>query len=72
MRVRSNYFKVEDMETEVSFWRGLLQVEPVNSGTHWSEFMIGAVRIGFLLNDFGEKLVGCSSVPVLEVEDGTQ
>ena len=71
MRVRSNYFKVENMDAEVSFWRALLQTEPIKSSTHWSEFMLGASRIGFLLNDFGEKLIGCNSVPVLEVEEGT-
>jgi len=71
MRVRSNYFKVEDMAAEVSFWRSLLQLEPIKSSAHWSEFMIGNSRLGFLLNDFGEKLAGCSSVPVLELDEGS-
>jgi hypothetical protein len=71
MRVRSNYFKVADMQAEVAFWRALLQSEPVKSSSHWSEFTVGTTRIGFLLNDFGDKLEGCSSVPVLEVDDGT-
>ena len=71
MRVRSTYFKVTDMPAEVAFWRSLLQAEPSKSSTHWSEFMVGDARIGFLLNDFGDKLEGCSSVPVLEVDDGT-
>ena len=65
MRVRSNYFKVTDMQAEVVFWSSLLQAEPLKSSAHWSEFMVGSTRIGFLLNDFGDKLVGCSSVPVL-------
>ena len=70
MRVRSNYFKVTHMPSEVAFWSSLLQAEPIKSGTHWSEFMVGSTRIGFLLNDFGDTLEGCSSVPVLEVDDG--
>ena len=71
LRVRSNYFKVTDMQAEVVFWRSLLQAEPLKSSAHWSEFMVGSTRIGFLLKDFGDKLEGCSSVPVLEVDDGT-
>jgi Glyoxalase-like domain len=70
MRVRSTYFKVQDMDGEVSFWRNLLQDEPSKSSAHWTEFIVGGTRIGFLLNDFDENLVGCSSVPVLEVDDG--
>ena len=70
MRIRSAYFKVKDMAAEVRFWRAVLQAEPVKSSSHWSEFMIAGTRLGFLLNDFGEQLVGCSSVPVLEVDDG--
>ena len=71
MQVRSTYFKVKDMQAEVKFWHGLLQAEPTKSSTHWSEFMVGGTRIGFLLNDFGDKLKGCNSVPVLEVDAGT-
>jgi predicted enzyme related to lactoylglutathione lyase len=70
MRIRSSYFKVKDMAAEVNFWRVLLQIEPAKSTSHWSEFLIAGQRIGFLLNDFGEELVGCSSVPVLEVDEG--
>jgi Glyoxalase-like domain len=58
------------MDAELSFWRALLDLEPIKETSHWSEFMIAGQRIGFLLNDFGEELVGCSSVPVLEVDEG--
>ena len=70
MRIRSSYFKVKDMHAEVVFWRVLLELEPTKSSSHWSEFLIGDQRIGLLLNDFGEELVGCNCVPVLEVNDG--
>jgi len=58
------------MQAEVEFWRVLLEQEPTKSSSHWSEFLIAGQRLGFLLNDFGEELVGCSSVPVLEVDEG--
>ena len=70
MKVRSSYFKVKDMKAEVAFWQALLQIDPAKSSAHWSEFMVGGVRIGFLLNDFGEELMGCNCVPVLEVDIG--
>lgn len=68
MRVRSTYFKVQDVANAVTFWQSLLQQEPVKQSTHWAEFLIGEVRLGFLLNDFGETICGNSAVPVLELE----
>jgi catechol 2,3-dioxygenase-like lactoylglutathione lyase family enzyme len=70
MRVRSVYFKVQDMAAEVAFWRALLQLEAAKSSAHWSEFVLGSTRIGLLLNDFGEQLTGCSGVAVFEVDEG--
>lgn len=66
MRVRSTYFKVKDMAASVAFWKALLQREPAKASAHWSEFVIGDVRLGFLLNDFEEEIKGNSAVPVLE------
>lgn len=71
MRVRSTYFKVKDMQAEIEFWQALLAQDPAKTSPHWSEFIVAGQRLGFLLNDFGEELVGCSSVPVLEVDEGT-
>src|SRR3954465_644530 len=68
MRIRSVYFKVKEMVPAVSFWRSLLQLEPIKESSHWSEFKVGEVRFGFLLNDFGEEVSGNSSVPVIELE----
>ena len=68
MRVRSTYFKVQDVAGAVTFWRSLLQLAPVKEATHWAEFLIGEVRLGLLLNDFGETISGNSTVPVLELE----
>jgi catechol 2,3-dioxygenase-like lactoylglutathione lyase family enzyme len=66
MRVRSTYFKVEDMPACVAFWRTFLQLEPAKESAHWSEFVLGDVRLGLLLNDFDERIEGNSAVPVLE------
>ena len=71
MKIRSSYFKVVDMVAEVAFWQTLLQIEPIKSTSYWSEFMVSGTRLGFLLNDFGEVLTGCSCVPVFEVDAGT-
>ena len=68
MRIRSVYFKVKEMSPAVGFWRSLLQQEPIKESSHWSEFKVGEVRLGFLLNDFGEEISGNSSVPVIELE----
>lgn len=70
MRVRSSYLKVKNMPAEVAFWKALLEQEPTKTGPNWTEFMIAGQRLGLLLNDFGEELVGCSCVPVLEVDEG--
>ncbi len=59
------------MQAEIEFWRALLEQDPAKTSPHWSEFIVAGQRIGLLLNDFGEELVGCSSVPVLEVDEGT-
>ena len=68
MRIRSTYFKVQDMASAVRFWQSLLRLEPIKQSAHWSEFKIGEVRLGFLLNDFEEQSSGNSSVLVIELE----
>jgi catechol 2,3-dioxygenase-like lactoylglutathione lyase family enzyme len=68
MRVRSVYFKVTDMEQSVAFWESLLARLPGRRSAHWTEFAIGEVRLGLLLNDFGETLTGSACVPVFEFE----
>ena len=56
------------MASAVKFWQSLLRLEPIKQSAHWSEFKIGEVRLGFLLNDFEEQISGNSSVPVIELE----
>jgi len=68
MRLRTAYFKVGDMAQAVVFWSTLLEQQPTRRSEHWSEFALGDVRIGFLLNDFGEQIVGQGCVPVFELD----
>ena len=69
MKIRTVYFKVSDMSKAVSFWRDLLKIEPHKKFDTWHEFMVGDVRLGLLLNDFGDKFSGSNCVPVLEFDD---
>jgi len=66
MRIRTVYFKVLDMAQAVAFWQGLLQTAPLKHTPRWSEFKLGEVRLGLLLNDFDEQISGVACVPVLE------
>lgn len=70
MRLRTVYFKVVDMADALAFWSALFQREPSKHSTRWSEFVLGDVRIGFLLNDFGEVTSGQGCVPVFELANG--
>ena len=42
------------MASAVQFWHSLLRLEPIKQSARWSEFKIGDVRLGCLLNDFEE------------------
>jgi catechol 2,3-dioxygenase-like lactoylglutathione lyase family enzyme len=68
MRIRTAYFKVTDMERSVTFWENLLKLSPSRKSERWTEFTVGEVRLGLLLNDFGEELVGSACVPVFEFD----
>jgi len=68
MRIRTAYFKVMDMEKSVAFWESLLEHSPNTRSARWSEFIVGEVRLGLLLNDFGDEVVGSGCVPVFEFE----
>jgi hypothetical protein len=69
MKIRTVYFKVLEMTPAVAFWQALLQLPPVKQSSHWSEFKLGEVRLGLLLNDFDESVSGAACVPVLECAD---
>ncbi|WP_321903052.1 VOC family protein [Paraburkholderia tropica] len=69
MQLRTVYLKVNDMQISTAFWQRLLDQEPHKQSAKWTEFMIGANRLGLLLNDFGDELKGSSAVPVFEFEE---
>ena len=69
MKIRTIYFKVDDMEKAVKFWTSLLDTKPHKTFPNWHEFMIGDLRLGLLLNDFDDKFSGSNCVPVFEFPD---
>ncbi len=71
MKLRTVYLKVSDMEKSATFWERLLGHEPLKRSGKWTEFMIGANRLGLLLNDFGDEIKGCNAVPVFEFEENS-
>lgn len=68
MRIRTAYFKVANMEQSTTFWESLLQCAPARRSEKWTEFKVGEVRLGLLLNDFGDELCGSACVPVFEFD----
>ena len=69
MKIRTIYFKVSDMQKAVKFWKSFLEIKPHKTSPRWHEFMIGNVRLGLLLNDFGDRFKGSTCVPVFEFDD---
>ena len=69
MKIRTIYLKVTDMNRAAKFWGGLLKIEPHKSSPKWHEFMVGSLRLGLLLNDFGDPCQGSNCVPVWEFGD---
>mgnify|MGYP001586194743 FL=1 len=69
MKIRTVYFKVTDMKKAVDFWQKLLEVKPHKTSPKWHEFLVGNLRLGLLLNDFGDKYSGSNCVPVFEFPD---
>lgn len=69
MKIRTVYFKVLEMRPAVEFWQEFLGVEPHKKSEKWQEFMVGELRLGLLLNDFGDKFSGSNCVPVFEFPD---
>ena len=69
MKIRTIYFKVDNMTQAVNFWRNLLEIIPHKNSEQWAEFMVGSLRLGLLLNDYGDKVCGSNCVPVWEFSD---
>jgi catechol 2,3-dioxygenase-like lactoylglutathione lyase family enzyme len=69
MKIRTIYFKVPDARKAANFWQAILQVAPHKNSDNWQEFMCGNIRLGLLLNDFGDEFHGSGCVPVFEFPD---
>jgi predicted enzyme related to lactoylglutathione lyase len=69
MKIRTLYFKTTDLAAAKTFWQSLLSITPHKDTLKWAEFMVGDLRLGILLNDFGDQVVGCNCVPVFEFPD---
>ncbi|WP_133647748.1 VOC family protein [Paraburkholderia flava] len=68
MRIRTTYLKVKDMGQATTFWGNLLERSPNCKSERWTEFTLGEVGFGLLLNDFGDEFAGSGCVPVFEVD----
>lgn len=71
MKIRTLYFKVDNVAEAAGFWSALLQVKPHKDFESWKEIHCGNIRLGFLKNDFGDKFSGSGCVPVFEFPDDT-
>lgn len=69
MKIRTVYFKVPEMKSASEFWQTFLGIEPHKKSEKWHEFMVGELRLGLLLNDFGDQFSGSNCVPVFEFPD---
>lgn len=69
MKIRTIYFKVSDMQKAVAFWQSFLGIKPHKTFDQWHEFMVNGLRLGLLLNDFGDQFSGSNCVPVFEFKD---
>jgi catechol 2,3-dioxygenase-like lactoylglutathione lyase family enzyme len=68
MKLRTVYLKVGNMNEAAAFWQQVLERAPQRQSPKWTEFLIGDVRLGLLLNDFGDDFDGSGAVPVFEFE----
>lgn len=68
MRIRSTYLKVKNLERAATFWENLLERPPNRKTERWAEFSLGEIRLGLLLNDFGDEFAGSGCVPVFEFD----
>lgn len=69
MKIRTLYLKVTDINAAAVFWSGLLELAPHKDFDGWKEFWCGNIRLGLLLNDFGDNFQGSGCVPVFELDD---
>jgi catechol 2,3-dioxygenase-like lactoylglutathione lyase family enzyme len=69
MKIRTVYFKIDDMQSAVSFWQQFLGINPVKRFEKYSEFKVSNINLGFVLNDFGDQFSGANCSVVFEFGD---
>jgi hypothetical protein len=69
MKIRTVYFKVNDMKEAATFWTAFLDMAPIKTFDKYHEWKIGSLNLGLVLNDFGDSWSGCNCVPVFEFAD---
>ena len=48
MRVRTVYFKVQNLDAAGRFWCDFLGMDPTKAFPEWQEFTVGGVNLGLL------------------------
>ena len=69
MKIRTIYFKVNDMASAVQFWTNFLNLAPVKKSSRYHEWRIQDLNFGLVLNDMGDKWTGSNCAPVFEFDD---
>ena len=69
MKFRGTYLKVTDLNKCISFYKGLLGVEPREVTRSYYEFPLENGRLGISLNDYGDKYLPSNAVPVFSVTE---
>lgn len=68
LTVRTFYYKVTDMREAVDWWSKVFGLVPHKDGETYSEFKFESIRIGFVLNSWGEKYEGNRGVIMLNAD----
>ena len=69
MKIRTVYFKVNDMAKAVKFWTDFLQMPPVKTFDKYHEWRIQDLNFGLVLNVMGDEWHGSNCAPVFEFKD---
>lgn len=67
LEVRTFYYKVTDMDGVTDWWMRAFGLTPHKRSASYSEFKLENVRVGFVLNDWGETYDGNRGALMLNV-----
>lgn len=69
MKIRTIYFKSNDLKASKAFWQELLDMEPHKNFDGWVEFKLDNINLGIWPNDGSSKWSSSGTVPVFEFKD---